>query len=66
MGRCQPEPISLFDKPMPDDEKAAVQYVFPEWLCAARLGDLPEVRRNRLLGRIRFCSSLAAVPSNHR
>ena len=26
MGRCQPEPISLFDKPMPDDEKAAVQY----------------------------------------
>ena len=26
MGRCQHEPISLFDKPMPDDEKAAVQY----------------------------------------
>ena len=26
MGGCQHEPISLFDKPMPDDEKAAVQY----------------------------------------
>jgi hypothetical protein len=24
--RSQQEPISLFDKPMPDDEKAAVQY----------------------------------------
>lgn len=62
MGRCQHEPISLFDKPMPDDEKAAVQY-FPsddarrDWVIYRKCG--------RLLGRIRFCSSLAAVLSNH-